>query len=247
VRKSTDIAAEGECPSCGIIYAKFRPAGAGPHRASTASRPTSSASSATATPYKIAERYKTKMPTWIIPALLGLILGYFVGREHIKYEIRQTFQAAAEGVKRSVGAALSGSIMSSEPDKKEAPSPKLKEPAPFSIALNKKSFQAADYRAGIQAAITFALTFDNLTSKDIRAFEGVLTFTDLLDNTILSAKLAINDPVSSGSQLNWSGQLDYNQFMDKHQRLKNQEFQNLKIRFDTKKILFSDSSIKEYE
>ena len=179
--------------------------------------------------------------------MIGLVIGYFAGREHIKFELRQTFQAAAEGVKNSFSSALGGNRASSELEKKETPTPKFKEPTPLSVTLDKKGYQAADYSAGIRDAITFAVTFNNLTGKDIRAFDGSLTFTDLLDNTLLSAKLAINDPVPSSSHLGWSGQIDYNQFIDKHQRLRNEDFQNLKIRFDTKKILFSDGSVKEFE
>lgn len=244
VRQPSDTAAEGECPSCGIIYSRFRPVGATPptRPAATASRavPREPAD-------EVSDPTRTKIPSWVIPAAIGLVIGYFAGREHLKYEVRQTFQAAAEGVKKNLNAAFGGDSAPSESERKKAPPPKSKEPAPFSVSLVKKSYQAADYSARIEEAITFAVTFDNLTGKDIRAFDGALTFTDLLDNTIISAKLAINEPVSSGSQLNWSGQLDYNQFMDKHQRLKNEDFQNLKIRFETKKILFADGSTKEFE
>jgi hypothetical protein len=83
-------------------------------------------------------------------------------------------------------------------------------------------------------------------SKDIRAFDGVLTFTDLLDNAILSSKIAINEPLKAGSVLSWRGGIKYNQFMDEHQRLRNEQQKNLKIRFMTRKILFADGTSKEY-
>jgi len=243
VRQPTDASAEGECPRCGIIYAKFRPGGTlPPSKPATDSR-SSSRLPPTPSYEEVSETHKTKIPAWVIPAVLGLVVGYFAGREHIKYELRQTFEAAAERVEKSFGSIFDGG----ESERKKAARPKRKGPTPLSVTLNRKSFRAADYRASIEAAITIELTFKNLTGKDIRAFDGTLTFTDLLDNTIISAKLAINDPVSSRSQLEWSGQIDYNQFMDTHQRLRNQEFQNLKIRFDTKKVLFSDGSVKEFE
>jgi hypothetical protein len=238
-RKASDGGPAGECPSCGVIYEKYRSASVAPPP-----RPTTSFA---VHPDGSSEIRKTQIPSWLIPAVLGLIVGYFAGREHLKYELRQTFQAAADGVKKTLSSAAGVGPTSSESEKKETPAPKPKEPSPFSVTLVKKGFQAADYSVDIKAAITFEVNFDNLTGKDIRAFDGSLTFTDLLDNTILSAKLAINDPVSSGSQLDWSGQLGYNQFIDKHERLKNEEFQNLKVRFDVKKILFSDGSVKEFE
>lgn len=241
-RQPTDTVPEGECPTCGIIYAKFRPQTPTPRSAPASPPPSSSPQSfAHAEPM---EPRTTKIPAWVIPAVVALVVGYFAGREHIKYELRQTFQAAAEGVTKSFGAALGGKETE---QKKESPLAKPKEPAPLSVTLNRKSFREANYSAGVQDAITFAVTFNNLTGKDIRAFDGTLTFTDLLENQILSAGLAINDPVSSGSQLEWSGELAYNQFIDRHQRLRNEDFQNLKIRFYTKKILFSDGSVKEFE
>jgi hypothetical protein len=34
----------------------------------------------------------SRISAWFIPAVLGLIVGYFAGREHLKYELRQNFQ-----------------------------------------------------------------------------------------------------------------------------------------------------------
>ena len=68
----------------------------------------------------------------------------------------------------------------------------------------------------------------------------------MLNNKIMGAKLAINDPVGVFSTLRWSGSLDYNQFIDRHQRLKSAEFENIKIVFEVRKILFDDGSVEEY-
>jgi len=124
---------------------------------------------------------------------------------------------------------------------------KPKEPEAFEVLLRKKSFRKADYMAGIQDAIIISVKFTNVTSQDIRAFDGVLEFTDLLDNEILSAKVAINERVAAQSSLDWNGEIDYNQFMDSHQRLRNEDFENIKVVFRTRKVLFADGTTKEFK
>jgi Protein of unknown function (DUF2939)/GYF domain 2 len=122
-----------------------------------------------------------------------------------------------------------------------------KMPPPLKIILVSKGFKARNVQAGdYEDDITLQLAFTNVLDKDIRAFDGVITFTDLLDNEILSSKIAINEPLKAGAVLNWNGAIKYNQFMDTHQRLRNEEQKNLKIRFATRKILFLDGAVKEY-
>jgi len=119
---------------------------------------------------------------------------------------------------------------------------------PLEISLVSKGFKGHNYQASdFEDDITFGLLIKNVSGKDIRAFDGVRTFTDLLDNRILSSKLAINDPVSAGSTMNWAGVIKYNQFTDAHQRLRNEAQANLKIKFDPGKVLFADGNTKVYD
>ena len=118
---------------------------------------------------------------------------------------------------------------------------------PIALTLTSKRFKEANIKASdFQAAILFELSIKNLTDKNIRAFDGVLTFTDLLDNEILSTKLAINDAIDTGSSEVWSGSINYNQFIDTHQRLRNENQANLKIKFSARKVLFADGSSKQF-
>jgi hypothetical protein len=126
-------------------------------------------------------------------------------------------------------------------------SPKTEEPSPVELIFRSKRFKPADYRASdFEAAIIFELSIVNQSTKPIRAFDGTLTFTDLLDNEILSTKLAINDPVNAGLTKNWTGRIKYNQFIDNHNRLKNEDFSNLKTKFAIRKVLFADGSVSDY-
>lgn len=116
----------------------------------------------------------------------------------------------------------------------------------FHVELVSKGFKSSNPRASdFDDFVLFELMITNLTSKDVRAFDGALTFTDLLDNQILSAKLAINESIESAAKMRWSGTIKYNQFIDAHQRLKNAQQDGLKVSFVTRKILFADGSTKE--
>jgi hypothetical protein len=122
-----------------------------------------------------------------------------------------------------------------------------KELTPLNLRLLSKGFKDQNIQAGdFEADITITLAIKNVTDKDIRAFDGVITFTDLLDNEILSSKLAINELIKAGSTFDWKGAIKYNQFMDAHQRLRNERQDNLKIRFMPRKVLFADGSSKMY-
>ncbi|MBU1564242.1 MAG: hypothetical protein KJ630_01270 [Proteobacteria bacterium] len=248
-RTTTDTTPSGECPRCGVIYSKVR-----------AIKPESYQSSPR--PEEISEVKVEPQPTlntpnnldaqqkkYLIAALIiGLVFGYFAGREHVKYQIRSTITEAAFEIKKTIGTVFGGAPPTKEPGKKsptKSPEKIVKPdaPPPITAALVKKGFYNGEYGRG---EITFTVQFTSSTEKNVRAFDGVLNFTDLLDNEIMSAKLAVNDPVGAGHTFDWNGSIDYNQFMDKHQRLKSADQQNIKITFALRKILFEDGEVKEF-
>ncbi|PZQ77576.1 MAG: hypothetical protein DI563_03205 [Variovorax paradoxus] len=159
---------------------------------------------------------------------ISLAIGYFAGREHLKYEMRTAFSDAADGVRHALTS-------------REAPPAKTKkltgQEASIAIALKRKGFYEGEYGRN---AITFSVDFTNQTGKPVRAFDGVLQFTDLLGNEIYSAKLAINDPIAAGATYAWDGKLDYNQFIADHERLRNASVENLKVVLRVKKVLSGD-------
>jgi hypothetical protein len=186
-----------------------------------------------------------KSSGFFVAGLIGVIIGYFVGREHIKYEMRSAFQSAADQFKQNAPSVFG---MPAAPARQvQPPPPKPNESAPIRATLLKKWFHASNPSAhDYQDAVEFAVSFSNLTGKDIRAFDGLIEFTDLLDNRILGAKVAINEAIAANSNLKWEGQLDYNQFMAPHRRLREEDQANLIIVFPPGKILFSDGSTKKY-
>lgn len=214
-RKTTDYAPDWQCPSCGVAYVKV-------------SGFNSLSSSEAASRKSSEEKTRADSPRHIISVPVKLLLvgficltiGYFSGREHLKYELRQTFIAASEKIKSDLSSALGHnrtsdkSIDNSKPIEKESKLDKNSK-KPFSVSLIKKGFMEHNYQANIPSdAITFTIEFTNLTGKNVRAFDGRVIFTDLLDNQILTASLAINDPILENSKIEWNGRLDFNQFID---------------------------------
>ena len=185
---------------------------------------------------------KTKL---ITTGLACLILGYFVGREHLKYQMRTVMQDTVKKMQAGFGAALGET--NDPPQRPTSPAAKT-EDQPLVVALLKKDFSPKDIHNGkYEADVTFTIQFSNETKSDIRAFDGILEFTDLLGNSIIASKVEINERVVAGQTLAWDGALEYNQFMDDHQRLRSEPMENLKISFRTHKVLFADGTTTNYE
>lgn len=116
------------------------------------------------------------------------------------------------------------------------------------VTLVSKGFRAANIRQGeYQDLIVLELFIANQLADDVRAFDGVLQFTDLLDNEIMSIKLTINEPLKAKASMKWKGSVDYNQFRDGDRKLRNEQTANIKIRFSPRKVLFADGSTKEFQ
>ncbi|MEN6627515.1 MAG: hypothetical protein ABFD69_14925 [Candidatus Sumerlaeia bacterium] len=193
---------------------------------------------------------------YVLVALIALVLGYVAGRAHVKYEMRpspgsEAVQSQSEPVAN--GGGLNYQLVETVPPKSDDPQAKLPPPsasgpAAFKVALIRKGFHEHDLQKNeLQDVITFSLSFENIEGKDVRAFEGVVTFCDLLDNHILSCSVAVTRPVAAGNSIEWNGQLNYIQFLDSHKKLKNESKANLRVIFTPIKIIFADGSTRQFE
>jgi hypothetical protein len=187
-----------------------------------------------------------KVIGYVLAGILGLIVGYFAGREHLKYEMASALQTAVGQVRQGLPAA-DKPIVPHAPV--AAPTPTHQpEPPVLEVVLISKGFKPSDPSIrDYEDDITLGVSFKNLSDKDIRAFDGSIIFTDLLDNKILVSGVAINEVVKAGAALKWAGAIKYNQFIDDQQRLRNEAQENLKIVFVTKKVLFADGTVKTFE
>jgi len=183
--------------------------------------------------------------------MIGLIIGYFAGREHLKYEMASALQTAVGQVRQGLSGAADRPPLPHAPVSNPAPPPApayVAELPVLEVALISKGFKPSNTSLrDYEDDITLNVSFKNLSDKDIRAFDGSITFTDLLDNRILTSGVAINQVIKAGDTLKWAGAIKYNQFMEDHQRLRNEGQENLKIVFVAKKVLFADGTVKTFE
>ena len=138
--------------------------------------------------------------------LSGLVLGFFIGREHLKYQTQSAMSEALGEFATHMGKAFGGKEKAAE----KAPTPaKVVKTYPMTVTLIRKGWEEERYGS----KLTMELSFASATEKNARAFDGRLVFTDWLGNQILASKVAINEPVRAGQSIVWIEGIDYNQFI----------------------------------
>lgn len=222
-----DTSPMAACPKCGAIYARVeavrRPV---PPTAAVASHASPARSFSTA--------------QLVGAAVLALVIGYFAGREHLKSQMLSAFAAASGEVSRAL------SDVSTPTPPARAPTPS--QTSPVTVSLVSKSHRPQDFSGSKYEteAVIVELAFANRSDKSIRAFDGTIVFSDLLDNQILAVRLEINDPIEARGSIRWEGVIEMNQFKSEHKRLNQEPKENLKIGFLPGKVLFADSSVTTY-
>ncbi|MDD5688650.1 MAG: hypothetical protein PHQ76_00010 [Caldisericia bacterium] len=108
----------------------------------------------------------------------------------------------------------------------------------ISVELIQKSYVKGDFEDFI--TIKFRLT--NKTEKDIKGIKGTIIFYDIFDSEIYRTTLSYDEGISKNSSEVWTGSIAYNQFMEEHQKLKNTELENLKLKWEPSVIIYQDGS-----
>ena len=85
----------------------------------------------------------------------------------------------------------------------------------------------------------------NNTDKDIVAVKGIIHITDLFGNAIMDITLLYDKgTISAKGEVDIKDiGLEVNQFMDKHIKLRDTEFEKLKFTFETESVAFADGTI----
>ena len=108
---------------------------------------------------------------YIVAVLVGVLIGYFAGREHLKYEMRTAFQSAAEGISSVFGDSsdrkrVSADIVESdEPDRDELDMAKAAY-IDESLELYDLSAKYIETYSGRVAGVLFKLRNNGETSLD---------------------------------------------------------------------------------
>jgi hypothetical protein len=107
-------------------------------------------------------------------------------------------------------------------------------------AKNKDNYEFSD-------RVNFHINIKNNTAKDIKGIQGVVDIQDLFGVTILSVNCdLVGDTIKPNqSILNKDLGMDINEFMDDHVKLYTTDYKDLKFVYTTKKIVFTDGTVKE--
>jgi hypothetical protein len=108
----------------------------------------------------------------------------------------------------------------------------------LSLAVFEKTEHSSDY----EQYILIKCAYENKSLKDIRAFKGVLHFTDLFGAAIYTTTIRIDDPIKAGEKAEWIGSVKYNQFIDEMRRFKGMDLKDMKIQWVPTAIIFSDGT-----
>lgn len=113
----------------------------------------------------------------------------------------------------------------------------------LSVNITDKGFIAADFYAGrVNATISFTMQQLNKSTKNIRAYKGVLIFRDLFNDEITTVSYKGDKHLQAGQNREEKMFLDYNEFIDKHQILRSTEMKNLRVEWQPEMIMFSDGT-----
>ncbi|WP_280694384.1 hypothetical protein [Chryseobacterium sp. H1D6B] len=108
----------------------------------------------------------------------------------------------------------------------------------FDKGFHTSNFSDGDY----QDKITFDIAIQNKSGKEIRAMKGPLTFYDLFGEKLYEANYTQDTPIAANETFKSQVTLDYNQFTDELQTLKNKDIKDLKFEYVPEKIIFADGS-----
>jgi hypothetical protein len=111
----------------------------------------------------------------------------------------------------------------------------------LTIAVVEKGYLEQDYNDYIQ--LKFA--FQNNSEKEIRAFKGMIEFTDLFDVLIRSNSITYDTPIPPNSRVTWDASIEFNQFSDEDVLFRNKDLEDVKLVWKPEKFMFSDGSSLE--
>jgi hypothetical protein len=111
----------------------------------------------------------------------------------------------------------------------------------ITVTVFEKGFQHADY----QDYVTIRVMYENKSGKDVRGFKGSIQFNDLFGAEIMPFNISEDQPLVAGETKRQGWTLKYNQFIDKHVKLRNTELENMKVEWKPQIILFADGTSME--
>lgn len=102
-----------------------------------------------------------------------------------------------------------------------------------------KNFKEIDFNAGnYQNQIAMKFEFRSNTSKPVKAVKGVVTFYDAFGDKIKSTELKYDEGIAAFGVEQYDGVMDYNQFIDSDNQLKDIALENLKYDWQVEQVIY---------
>lgn len=116
----------------------------------------------------------------------------------------------------------------------------------LTVAVSSMRFIPSNLRAGrYQESFSLSIALQNNTKKDMSGIKGAVVFADMFDDEIKRVTLSVDEGIAAGQAIQWSGSLDYNQFMADDVKLRNTDLAKMKISWEPEVYLFTDGSKME--
>jgi hypothetical protein len=80
----------------------------------------------------------------------------------------------------------------------------------------------------------------------VRAFTGVVVLQDVFKRDIMRVTVTVEEPLQPGGTVTYEDGIEYNQFMDSHQRLRSIAQLDLITIFELETIIFQDGTRESF-
>ena len=111
------------------------------------------------------------------------------------------------------------------------------------VGIWSKRYLAANPDAGRYSdKIEFEFFFSNIGNREIRAFTGIATFSDVFGRPIKNIEILYDQPLRIGQPIFWTASWDPNQFIEEDQQIVNTDLGNLIFKFAAQSIIFVDGT-----
>jgi hypothetical protein len=92
----------------------------------------------------------------------------------------------------------------------------------------------------------FEVAFTSNLDNPVRAFTGVVVLQDLFERDIIRITVTVEEPLQPGGTVTYEDRVEYNQFMDSHQRLRSIAQSDLITIFDLETVIFQDGTRESF-
>lgn len=116
------------------------------------------------------------------------------------------------------------------------------------VSMTEKSdAPVSQYLQDVYRNVYMTFTVENKTSKDIAGIEGVTRFYDIFGKLIKELNCDfVESGIKSGDTVKYEMQYTCNMYISEESKFCNTEFENMTLKFEIKKVIYSDGTEVNY-